>query len=290
MRIRAGSGGGAARRAVLRKGEDTYPVDYKGISFSSCSALQASQQAVPRARPLPGISASVQRSKKNEIISKKVLTNLKKKLYLKKFSLLNFSLFILSYTLLNNFLSILFLQAMMKIGERIRDLRQLSNLTQEELAERANLTKGFISQIERDLTSISLDSLFQILEALDENISDFFRETSKEKIVYGVQDRVAIEKEKIEKFELLVPGSTNRRLEPILLTLLKGEATPKERPHEGEEFGFVLRGRINLRFGREILKLKSGECFYLSAEKEHWLHNTGSKEALILWISSPPSF
>jgi len=44
-------------------------------------------------------------------------------------------------------------------------LRQSSNLTQEELAERANLTKGFISQIERDLTSISLDSLTQILEA-----------------------------------------------------------------------------------------------------------------------------
>ena len=99
----------------------------------------------------------------------------------------------------------------MKIGERIRNSRQSSNLTQEELAERANLTKGFISQIERDLTSISLDSLAQILEALDENISDFFREGSEEKIIYREKDRVAIDKEKIEKFELLVPGSTNRR-------------------------------------------------------------------------------
>src|SRR5512144_972786 len=136
---------------------------------------------------------------------------------------------------------------MIKIGERIRSLRQLSNLTQEELAERANLTKGFISQIEHDLTSISLDSLVQILEAVDENISDFFREASEEKIVYRGKDRVAIEKEKIEKFELLVPGSTNRRLEPILLTLRKGQATPAEKPHEGEEFGLVLRGRVNLR-------------------------------------------
>ena len=178
----------------------------------------------------------------------------------------------------------------MKIGERIRNLRQLSNLTQEELAERAGLTKGFISQIERDQTSISLDSLVKMLEALDENISDFFQEASQEKIAYREKDRVAIEKEKIEKFELLVPGSTNRRLEPILLTLRKGEATPKEKPHEGEEFGFVLRGRVNLRFGREVLKLKKGECFYLSAEKEHWIHNSGSREAVILWMSSPPSF
>jgi len=179
----------------------------------------------------------------------------------------------------------------MKIGERIRNLRQLSNLTQEELAERAGLTKGFISQVERDLTSISLDSLIQILGALDEDISEFFRDsTGEEKIVYREDDRVTIEKEKIQRFELLVPGSTNRRLEPILLTLRKGQVTPKERPHEGEEFGYVLRGRVTLRFGKEVLKLKTGECFYLSAEKEHWLQNTSSKEAIILWISSPPSF
>jgi transcriptional regulator with XRE-family HTH domain len=178
----------------------------------------------------------------------------------------------------------------MKIGERIKNLRELSNLTQEELAERAGLTKGFISQIERDLTSISLDSFLQILEAMDENISDFFRESSAEKIAYRETDRVTIEKEKIQRFELLVPGSTNRRLEPILLTLRKGQVTPKERPHEGEEFGFVLRGKITLRFGKEVLRLNRGECFYLSAEKEHWIQNTSSKEAVILWVSSPPSF
>jgi transcriptional regulator with XRE-family HTH domain len=178
----------------------------------------------------------------------------------------------------------------MKIGEKIRNLRQLSNLTQEELAERANLTRGFISQIERDLTSISLDSLAQILDALDENLSDFFRGAVEEKIVYRQKDRVAIEKEKIERFELMVPGSTNRRLEPILLTLRQGQATPKERPHEGEEFGYVLEGSVNLRFGKEILKLEKGECFYFSTEKEHWLQNQSSETAIILWISSPPFF
>jgi transcriptional regulator with XRE-family HTH domain len=178
----------------------------------------------------------------------------------------------------------------MKIGERIRNLRQLRNLTQEELAERADLTEGFISQVERELTSLSLDSLVQILEALDENISDFFREASEEKIVYREMDRVGIEKEKIQNFELLVPGSTNRRLEPILLTLRQGQATPKERPHEGEEFGYVLKGRLNLRFGGEIIKMKKGECFYFSAEKEHWLQNTSSRSTEILWVTSPPYF
>ncbi|MFQ5841395.1 MAG: helix-turn-helix domain-containing protein, partial [Thermodesulfobacteriota bacterium] len=82
----------------------------------------------------------------------------------------------------------------MKIGERIRNLRQLSSLTQEELAERAELTKGFISQVERDKTSISLDSLVQILDALDENISDFFLDIQEKDIVYRQEDRVEIEK------------------------------------------------------------------------------------------------
>ena len=81
----------------------------------------------------------------------------------------------------------------MKIGEGIRNLRQMSNLTQEEMAERAGLTKGFVSQIGRDLTSISLDSLIKILEALHENISDFFREASQEKIACREKDRVVID-------------------------------------------------------------------------------------------------
>jgi transcriptional regulator with XRE-family HTH domain len=81
----------------------------------------------------------------------------------------------------------------MKIGERIRNSRQLGKLTEEELAERAGLTKGFISQVEMDLTSTSLDSPVQILRALDENISDFFREASEEKIVYREKDRVVID-------------------------------------------------------------------------------------------------
>ncbi|MBU1936140.1 helix-turn-helix domain-containing protein, partial [bacterium] len=60
----------------------------------------------------------------------------------------------------------------MKIGERIRNLRIASDLTQEELAERADLTKGFISQFERDQTSISVDSLLNILQVLNVKVTD----------------------------------------------------------------------------------------------------------------------
>jgi transcriptional regulator with XRE-family HTH domain len=178
----------------------------------------------------------------------------------------------------------------MKIGERIRSLRQLSALTQEELAERAGLTKGFISQVERDRTSISLDSLVQILDALGENISDFFADSEEKDIVYRKEDRVEIEKKDISSFELLVPGSTNKKMEAVMVLLKPGEGTEIEEAHEGDEMGFILGGRIEIQLGMKTYKAKKGECFYFAAEKDHALTNIGSRDAIVLWITSPPYF
>ena len=62
----------------------------------------------------------------------------------------------------------------MQIGQKLKDLRVLKGLTQEELANRAELSKSFISQVERDLTSPSIATLVDILQCLGTNISDFF--------------------------------------------------------------------------------------------------------------------
>ena len=70
----------------------------------------------------------------------------------------------------------------MKIGEKLKSLRQEKLLTQNELADRCELSKGFISQLERDLTSPSLSTLEDILEVLGTNIRDFFNENQQEKI------------------------------------------------------------------------------------------------------------
>ena len=66
----------------------------------------------------------------------------------------------------------------MEIGVKIKQLRQQRGLTQEELAARTELTKGFISQLERDLTSPSIATLMDILEALGTDVASFFRETA----------------------------------------------------------------------------------------------------------------
>ena len=76
----------------------------------------------------------------------------------------------------------------MDIGNKIRDMRIEKGLTQEELADRSELTKGFISQIERDLTSPSVDSLLDILEALGTDPSHFFKREENEKITFKDED------------------------------------------------------------------------------------------------------
>ena len=63
----------------------------------------------------------------------------------------------------------------MNIGQKVRELRIAKNLTQEELADRSELSKGFISQLERDLTSPSIATLVDILQCLGTNLNEFFR-------------------------------------------------------------------------------------------------------------------
>ena len=77
----------------------------------------------------------------------------------------------------------------MQIGNKLRELRIAKNLTQEELADRAELSKGFISQVERDLTSPSIATLVDILQCLGTDLKDFFSDTSgDEQIVFHDSD------------------------------------------------------------------------------------------------------
>ena len=70
----------------------------------------------------------------------------------------------------------------MNIGQKVRELRIAKNLTQEELADRSELSKGFISQLERDLTSPSIATLVDILQCLGTNLNEFFSDDGKNRL------------------------------------------------------------------------------------------------------------
>ena len=76
----------------------------------------------------------------------------------------------------------------MRIGSKIKELRVLKGLTQEELADRAELSKGFISQLERDLTSPSIATLVDILQCLGTDLKTFFDDTEDDRVEFKKQD------------------------------------------------------------------------------------------------------
>lgn len=180
----------------------------------------------------------------------------------------------------------------MKIGKNIKYLRIKNGLTQEELADRSELSKGFISQLERDLTSPSIATLVDILECLGTNLKDFFSEDSNEKICFSEEDFFVTNNIELKNnIHWIVPNSQKNRMEPILVHLEKGGKTLKDNPHEGEEFGYVLSGSVYLILGSRKIRVKKGECFYFSPIIDHYIENSSLfNEAWIIWVSTPPSF
>lgn len=177
----------------------------------------------------------------------------------------------------------------MKIGNKLKELRVLKGLTQEELADRAELSKGFISQLERDLTSPSIATLIDILQCLGTTIGEFFNDTPEEQIVFGADDFFLKEDSELKnQIRWIIPNAQKNSMEPIHLTLRAGGSTYPDTPHEGEEFGYVLQGSISIHLGKRIYKAKKGEAFYYTSDKPHYL--TSRTGAVILWVSSPPSF
>ena len=178
----------------------------------------------------------------------------------------------------------------MEIGDKIKRLRLQRGLTQEELGARIELSKGFISQLERDITSPSIATLMDILEALGTDIASFFHETVDEKIVYGREDMFVKEQDDGVTIRWLVTNAQKNALEPILVTLPAGGETVPDDPHEGEEFGYVLAGSITLLLGEKAHRVHRGDSFCFRPNCVHSLKNPGKREALVLWVSTPPSF
>ncbi len=177
----------------------------------------------------------------------------------------------------------------MELGTKIKRLRLQNNLTQEELADRCELTKGYISQLENELTSPSITTLEDILNALGTTFADFFKDEKEEKVVFTEAEFI----EKVadtHKIEWLVPNAQKNEMEPIRVTVEPHTTLEEDVPHEGEEFGYVISGRVWLHIGQAAYCVKKGEVFYFTSDKPHRLENRTNEKSVVLWVASPPTF
>ncbi|MBE6006125.1 MAG: cupin domain-containing protein [Lachnospiraceae bacterium] len=175
------------------------------------------------------------------------------------------------------------------IGERIRNLRNRNGLTQQELADRTELTKGFISQLERGQVSASVVTLFDLIECLGSTPAEFFRQEN-EKVVFSENEYFEKIDEAGNSIQWIVPSAQKNQMEPLLVVLQPHSELEEDKPHTGEEFGFVISGRLNVHLGDKVYHVKAGESFYYAAARSHRLENPGNRPARLIWISSPPEF
>ena len=118
----------------------------------------------------------------------------------------------------------------MEIGLKIKNLRQLKNLTQEELADRCELTKGYISQLENNLTSPSIETLKDLLNALGTTFGEFFEETTQDTQVVFKKDEYIQKKTDSTSIKWLVPSSQKNSMEPIIIDINENCQTEKDLP------------------------------------------------------------
>jgi transcriptional regulator with XRE-family HTH domain len=167
------------------------------------------------------------------------------------------------------------------IGARIKHLRQINGLAQADLAERAGLTKGAISQVERNLTSPSVANLFEILTALNETPSSFFADVDEEKVLFRKSDALPSEVTGYKAFDTLLPKSRYRSIVAYRATIAPGKGTP---PQEGENYIHVLSGRLVLRLGQISYVARKGESLYFAGEQEFAFSNKGKTLVDFLWV------
>ena len=181
-------------------------------------------------------------------------------------------------------------QVNVEIGRKIKNLRNRNGLTQQELADRTELTKGFISQLERGQVSPSVVTLMDLIECLGTTPGEFFKESTQEQIVFTGADCFEKVDEQGNCRKWLVPTAQKFEMEPLLVTLAPHQTLEEDKPHTGEEFGYVLAGNIILVIGSEKLKLKKGDSFCFKPNESHYIVNPSKREAKLIWVATPPSF
>ena len=177
-----------------------------------------------------------------------------------------------------------------QIGKKIKDLRNRNGLTQQELADRTELTKGFISQLEHGQVSPSVVTLLNLIECLGTTASEFFKEAVEEQIVFTEEGFFEKVDEVGNSIQWIVPTAQKYQMEPLLVAVQPHQSLDEDKPHDGEEFGYVISGKLNLYLGDQIYHEKAGESFYYPAKRKHRIENPGSRPAKFIWVSTPPMF
>ena len=179
----------------------------------------------------------------------------------------------------------------MELGDKIRSLRLKQKISIEQLASMTGLSKGLISQIERDLTGPSVASLWKISKALNVTMNYFFDEYDDfNQVVRKNERKKLMMKDASRVYELLCPNLKNQ-IEMLWIEIEPGDSNLGDFiSHDGEECGVVIKGSLRVLSGDKVYDLEEGDSIYLDSTTPHKYVNTGDVPSISVWAMVPPSF
>ncbi len=176
------------------------------------------------------------------------------------------------------------------VGANIRQARIARGLTLDQLAKQSDLTRGYISLVERNLKIPSLAALLRMAAALEVNVANFFDPNAEPAPRYTLFRRQDGNVPLFQDTFGVVPlatGRTRKMMEPFLLSPPHKAATRAS--HAGEELLFVINGRIAIKLDGEELVLRRGDCLYFSGETPHEVRSLGRQKAEVLVVVAQTS-
>ncbi len=176
----------------------------------------------------------------------------------------------------------------MSIGQNLRTLRKVKNLTLRQLSDISGLSTALLSQIERGNANPSVNSLRKLADSLGTAVRYFFDDGTDNAFVTRKDARKILEMGSGVSIHLL-SQQTAPSLEVLLNTYEVNACTGDDLyTHNGEEFAIVLEGTLQVELGSEIIILEAGDCISYGSTIPHRISNIGSTPAKAIWVNTPP--
>lgn len=177
---------------------------------------------------------------------------------------------------------------MHSLGKRLRELRKEVGLTLAQLGQRVGLSASYLSQIERSVTMPSLARLATIATALDVEVRDFFENDTSPHCVIRLSHGKKLRNTSGIIFESLSADPSDKQIQPYRVVFQPGASRDHSPTHPGEEFGFILKGRLTVTVGEEVFVLEAGDSIHYQMLQPYSWRNEGGEECIAIWAVSPP--
>ena len=178
------------------------------------------------------------------------------------------------------------------VGERVKQVREQKGLSLEDVSQRTDIDASYLKQIEEGEVAPPLGIVIKLAKALEMKMGYFISgEENRPYTIVKKKDRKLVSRYDSRKgkhygyeYESLAPHKKDRHMEPFLVTLVPSATEEERSTHDGQEFIYVLEGKMEVRLKDEIHVLEPGDSIYYDSTVPHLVKCHGQEQARILAV------